>query len=192
MINFLRYIFILVLLQLLNSCQAPIKTKASLQNYINSPENGLNIIKDVQGIQVSCAYFPKILFKEKQSENLNNNLVYFILSFSKDDKELLKQLDYSTYSEMVQVFSFRMMNYISLLPAGSKPIEPIDCLFQQTYGYANANCLLLVFDKKSFKKSENITIRLNEFGLGLGDQLFEFETEQLSHIDETSLTLHEN
>lgn len=176
------------------SCEPTIRNKEELVNYVNNPENGLNIENEVNGIKINCSYFPSILINEKlknpsakTEDDKFSEFVYFRIGFSKDGKELLKQLEYSLYSEMVQVLSFRMTNYIAIHIKGKEPVVPADCLFQQTYGLSNANELLVVFNKKDLENQEEFKLVVNEFGLGLGYQQFQLENKQIKDIDKIKL-----
>lgn len=88
---------------------------------------------------------------------------------------------------MVQVLAFRMMGYISLIPDDKKPIVPEDCLFQQTYGIAHANQLLIVFDKTKLEAAKQLQIKIKEFGLGIGNLNFQINNKDIQDI--SSITI---
>lgn len=175
---------------LLQSCNPAINNKADLQVYITDPDNGLTSITEKSDVTLKMTWQPWQLIANKignsKSKAVNDSSIfaknlYFILSLSKDNKELLRQLPFETYSEMVQVLSFRMQNFISA-ELDKTTIEPVECAFQQTYGMTEANMLLLVFNKKDIGEAEDLTISLKEFGLGFGDLKFPFRLKNIDRI----------
>lgn len=180
---------------LLQSCNPQVKNKSDLYSYINDPKNEL--IDTINRMQViaKITWQPWQLISNKlgeikdkrvpNSSRFSENL-YFILSLSKGNKELLRQLPFEKYSQMVQVLSFRMFDFISAKPDEKEPIFPIECLFQQTYGMTNANMLLVVFKKKDLEDCRRLAISIKEFGLGIGELKFQLnasEIEQMEEID---------
>jgi len=107
---------------------------------------------------------------------------YFVLGLSSNQKELLRQLPYAQYSEMIQVLSFRMRAYISLILDNGRTVDPMTCLFQQTYGMSGSNELLLVFDRRELESSGHLTISVKEFGLNTGNLNFEMDTNDIKNI----------
>ncbi|SMC75398.1 hypothetical protein [Pedobacter africanus] len=176
---------------LFQSCSPTIKSKAELQAYLNDQDNGLTETTQKSDVAIKMTWQPWQLIANKLgspkdktntgSSPFAENL-YFILSLSKGNKELLRQLPFETYSEMVQVLSFRMQNFISA-ELGKTSIEPVECVFQQTYGMTEANMLLLVFNKKDVGEADNLTISLKEFGLGLGNLEFPFKLKNINQIE---------
>lgn len=190
--RFYYLLFVLIHLTVLfQSCSPTIKSKADLQAYLADQDNGLTGIAQKSDVAVKMTWQPWQLIANKldsQKDKSQNEAspfaqnLYFILSLSKGNKELLRQLPFETYSEMVQVLSFRMQNFISA-ELGKTSIEPVECVFQQTYGMTEANMLLLVFNKKDVGAAENLTISLKEFGLGLGNLEFPFKLKSINQIE---------
>jgi hypothetical protein len=175
-----------------NSCKKDIKSKSKLIEYVNEPKNGLQMSQQVGKVETSLTYKPWQLMAINQQKVksvtgtpvLNNlkNKYFFVLSLSANHKELLKQLKFSDYSEMVQVMAFRMMAYVSAVPDNGKPVAPEDCLFQQTYGMGTANQILIVFDKLKFDKAKEIDIRIKEFGLNIGNLNYRFNIKDIDDL----------
>ena len=172
------------------SCNFPITKKEELIDYINAPSNGLVKTKQVGKISVTLTYAPWELIAAKQGftqmesakKRQFKDKWFFILRLSANDRELLRQLEYSQYSELVQVLSFRMDQFILLTPSDGKPIEPESCQFQQTYGIAKANSVLVVFNPGKIRASKTFIVRINEFGLNTGDLAYEFKVKDLDQI----------
>ncbi|MEZ2339360.1 hypothetical protein AB6735_27195 [Mucilaginibacter sp. RCC_168] len=182
----------LILISVSVSCKKKISNNADLMEYISNPENGLVKTVEINKIKAELRYKPWQLMSVNQNkiqkqatENAEiamRNKYFFVLSLSANDKELLRQLPFNQYSEMVQVLAFRMMNYISLMPDDKKPIVPEGCLFQQTYGMAHANQLLIIFDKTKLETAKQLKIKIKEFGLRIGDLNFQINNKDIQDL----------
>jgi hypothetical protein len=173
------------------ACKQPIKTQEALNQYISDPHNNLQQTQETNGVKVTLTYKPWQAFIRGTSNKANikkySNRYFFVLSLSAHDKELLRQLDFDTYSNMVQVLSFRMIPLIHAIPDNGKPVEPMDCIFQQTYGTATANNLLIVFDKDKLLFNKKLNIVINEFGLNLGTLQFQFNANDFKEIPDINI-----
>ncbi|WP_156131428.1 hypothetical protein [Pedobacter kyungheensis] len=176
------------------SCKAPLKNRSEVFSYIDEERNGLVKSNQSNGIDCKVNFLPwqlqasnksqsEIAINEK-TKNTFKSQYYFLISFSKDKKELLRQLSANEYSEMVQTLAFRMTDYIKIRLADGKVIKPLSCLFQQTYGLSNANQLLVIFNQADFKTEETFTILINEFGFRTGNLSFSFELNQQQKLQE--------
>jgi hypothetical protein len=169
-----------------------ITSRKELQTYINTPENGLIKFEEVNKINLSLTYIPsKLLEAAKRPEVKKEGLgqgdqpderIYFLLGLSANKKELLKQLGYNKYSELVQVLSFRMNEFIELIPGQDHSIVPEICQFQQTYGLAKENNLLIVFKADKLPASKTYIVKIREFGLGVGDVGFKFNIDDITNL----------
>lgn len=181
------------------SCKSRVRTKDELIKYIHDPAHGLKKEVEIHQIKLELINQPwqlmslnRLGVNKKPSKGQQKTLqelsekYFFVLSLSSHGRELLPQLDFNTYSEMVQVLSFRMGTYCSALPDGKRSVEPSHCLFQPTFGMANANSLLLVFDKKKLGPFSKLKIVVKEFGLSTGNQVFEFSEKDVNAL--SSLT----
>jgi hypothetical protein len=172
------------------SCKKKIATKADLISYINDSKNGLQKSQQMGEINAVLTYKPFQLMTNMQRPGSKKtdmadkfqDKLFFVLSLSANNKELLKQLPFSQYSEMVQVMAFRMNSFIDVVPDNNKPVEPLDCIFQQTYGMGASNNLLIVFDKKRLMTAQNLRVHITEFGLNTGDLNFEIAMNDIKTV----------
>ena len=172
---------------LLFSCKHTITNKAKLTEYINNPDNGLKKEELVNKINTVVIYTPPEFFNPTYKKgNIQNKYLddklFFVLSLSSNNKELLRQLDYNSYSEMVQILSFRMNEFVELISDEKKLVEPESCQFQQTYGLSKANNLLIAFKKKDLLSSKYLILRIKEFGLNIGNLSYKFNTTDINNI----------
>jgi len=170
-------------------CKKPVRNQAEMITYINDPGNGLRKTEQIGQIKAELTFKPWQLsvlqrkrgVKEAERTNLKNEMV-FVLGLSANNKELLRQLPFDRYSEMVQVLAFRMQEYIDIVPDDGKPVAPMDCRFQQTYGMGAANNVLLVFAKEKLSNASVLKLRVKEFGLNTGNLDFEIDTKDINNI----------
>ena len=182
-----RWLFIVLYVASLTACSSGISTKADVIRYINDPENGLKKITESNNILTVLTYRPSLLMTSNAyRKNVPNaqfdDKLYFVLSLSANNAEVLKQLEPGRYSTMVQVFAFNMSNYITISAGKGKGIAPESCFYQPTYGVSRANELLLIFDKKKLALTDDLYIDIREFGLGTGDMNFRFDSDDIERI----------
>ena len=171
-------------------CSGEITTKKELFRYLSDRKHGLSKESDHNGITTSASYIPYQLINSQnpKSRRLNNSrstssYLYFVARFSKNGKELLGQLDLNTYSDMVQILSFRMAAIISLHSENNIYINAEDCFFQQTFGLTSSNELLIVFDKKKLGNARKFELVIEEFGLGVGNLTYEFLKSDIDKLN---------
>ena len=178
---------------LLASCNRPIKNKVSLEKYLHDFGHGLSKAHEVDKLKASVTFMPwqviatKTKQKSKSSIRTLKSKYYFVLALSANGKELLHQLPFNQYSEMVQVLAFRMQQYVSITTAEGKVVEPESCLFQQTYGLAKENDVLLVFNRSELENTSEMNLKIKEFGLNFGNLDYEIKTGDIVRIPEIQL-----
>ncbi len=197
-----RSIILFVIIVLFQACSKNEKdpkklSKDELIQFISKKKNGLVQTQEVNGIVVKLSYQPGSMlvaqelageqwkdsvFLRKIEEKYSNNY-YFILKFSKNGKEAIRQLgDFSRYSDMVQVFSFKMNQFVNLTTAEKDTIALSDFFFDQNYGMGDGNNILLSFEKEKIKNSNEIEINIAECGLRTGSLSVKFRKELLDKV----------
>ncbi|MDB5089164.1 MAG: hypothetical protein JWR09_3158 [Mucilaginibacter sp.] len=169
-----------------------IKSRAALMDYIKDPANGVQKTDSVRELEVVLTYRPwQLTAFTGEDFNVKNrkampavaeNELSFVLSLSANHKEVLRQLQFSQYSELVQVLAFRMKEFIEAIPDNGNPVEPIECLFQQTYGLSTANNLLVVFDRRRLINATSLRLRVKDFGLNTGEMNFKMNISDIKNI----------
>jgi hypothetical protein len=193
---FKRFLSLSFIIVALSGCAKKFDDKKQLLAFIADGSNGLSAKKVLDHVDVTVSFLPwqtqafndsfsKTKLNKTQLKEVSQKY-YFLVSLSKDHKEVLKQLPFNEYSEMVQVLSFRMQNYIGVTLDDGEKVEPIACLFQPTYGYANANTVLVVFEKSKLEKANQIQLFITEFGFRTGNITFDFDNQTIEKISKNS------
>ncbi len=162
------------------ACKGKIRSdKKELTSFILAERNGLHAEEKVRDISVQLTYKPVEGSARINSEKYS----FFILSYSKKNKELLRQLEPSEYSNMLQEFSFRMASNVSLYIDNSGPVFPLSSVFQQTYGMSAANNIILAFNKSDIERGNHLKFLVKEFGLGIGDVALNISSKNINRFE---------
>ena len=186
------------------ACAPEQLTERELLEYIGDEGNGLSKSVTVNGAKVSVTLKPTdlLVLQELDGKSTQENIdslrmhyarfCYFVVSLSQNDRELLHEMNgMEQYSEMVNVLSFRMGQYVSLTTSATDTIPVNDYALNRTFGMAPSTDLLFVFDRESVIGKEWVQLNLNEFGMGLGNQRFRFETAELLDVPQLKFSLTE-
>ena len=182
----------LLLLLIFCCCCRPDKLDSveALIAYTADKDNGLTKSAVVDDYRIELVYKPTDLLVRQEIEGLQvdetqlekirakyTSYYYFLLKLSKNDREALQTG--SGYGELVQILSFRMGNYVSLTTSKSDTIPVGDFALNRTHGLNSSTDLLFAFNREKTLKQEWVQFNLNEFGLGIGNQRFRFNCEDI-------------
>jgi hypothetical protein len=186
----------------LYGCESKRISKKQYNEYISDESNGLVKSVDVGSTTVEVSYRPTDLWV---SQELNNTPIteekinaarlkyspnlYFVLSLTTGDKEALHQSGGQRYSDLVQTLSFHMNEYVSLTTSNDT-IPVGDFMLNRTYGMSGSTDILFVFNKDKAEDSDWIQFNLNEFGLGVGNQRFRFDTSDIEDCPQMKFTIN--
>lgn len=183
-------IILLGIIVSLISCKAKLRTKADVDLYIHTAGNGLMKSSKMGTVNTTITYLPMQsakFYSQKHKISIvpaSIPVYCFVLSFSAGEKELFGSLSREDYSAIVQTFAFRMSDYIRATPDAGKPVKPLSCYYQPTYGAARSNDLVVTFDGKSFSDANDIRIKVNDFGIYTGDLNFDFKVNDIKQLHE--------
>lgn len=178
------------------SCKKRLVTKEQLVNYVRTNHTLTQSI-EVNGVITEISFVPYQLMVMQELGDGNpmdsahiapldkkyKGQYYFRISFSKNNKEVIRQLDdFQAYSQMVQLLSFRLDNYINATGVADEAIAVEEYAFERNYGLANANRVMIVFKKEDFSRSDQIPIVVKELGFGTGTLHFRFNRKNLDNI----------
>jgi hypothetical protein len=188
----IRIVFILILINCSGSTPKDLHA-LELAKFANDPRNNLRKDQNIGPVHLSLTYRPTdlLVHQELDSEEVTKSLLdstrnkygkfhYFVLSMSRDERELLTPANMgSSYSELVEVFSFRMSQYVTMTTSKQDTIYVADYTLNRSYGIAASTDLLFAFPKEKTTNTEWVQFNMNEFGLGIGNHRFRFDTHDL-------------
>lgn len=160
--------------------------REQLRSYINDDSNGLKkVYQDKNGLLFETYLIRKELIessKIKDNAYTTDSVAYFMLSFSRNGRELLGQgNDFGTYATLINNLSFNAAAYCQLLVNEKDTIKLNNSSFVNTFGTASANNLLLVF--KTPKPVTDYTLLFEDIGFGTGNQKFLFLKKDIQHLN---------
>ncbi|GAA0189796.1 hypothetical protein GCM10009122_50560 [Fulvivirga kasyanovii] len=186
------------------ACKPEYLSEEELKSYVLDEDNNLSKSSSYKGFDIQVTYRPNdlIILQEtggetavdtaelKRLESKYSDYYYFILSISRDDKEALYQSGggQGQFSELVQVLSFRMGQYVNLTTSERDTIPVGDYVYPRTYGMGGATTLMFAFSREKVKADEWLQFNLKEFGMGLGSQTFRFRREDLENVPQIKFT----
>lgn len=165
-----------------------------LNKFIAEEENQLTKRVNVGNHSIQVSYRPTDLWIYREVggltidsvtyDSLYNryaNYCYFALSLSLENEEVPDHAAAGLYQygELVQTLSFRMDKYVTLITSTHDTIPADDVMLNRTVGLGNTTDLLFAFDKEKITGKETVCFNLNEFGLGIGNQQFQFRTRDM-------------
>lgn len=171
------------------ACQRELSEK-QLWEYVKNPNHGLyhqkvigdNIVEIIfkptdiaiyQHIKTIDSYSQTA--KDSIKENLNQYW-FFKLDFSYDNNEVLTHFtpDRHKYNQLSNELSFRMNNNVRCITNLNDTVYLFDYSFPRIYNYSTSNQLLLVFENETLKNATHFTVEVDEFGLEIGKQEFQY------------------
>jgi hypothetical protein len=190
---------LMILSTWLSSCGPGKVSKDKLVSLIEHDPT-LNQVQEVNGIKVRLKYCPYQLLVLQELGDANtpkyadtarlhalerkySGQYYFRLSYSKDNKEVIRQLgSFQQYSDMLQVFSFELGRFINGSTEKNDTLSLADYAFEQDYGMSTASNAMLVFKRSDFDNAKSIRVNIGEFGLGMGSMNFTFPKDKIAGV----------
>lgn len=172
------------------------KNHAELLKEVNDEKNGFTQTKEINGVKLSLTYRPTELMVSQELEQIGDIKVskdslinkykknlYFILNYSKNDKEILSSISESRqkFNEVQNTLTFGMRDKVVLVNNKKDTIPFLDYNFPRTYGMARSTSLLFIFKKdENFDDSNTVTFTVNDIGLGIGDVKFKYSLNTIN------------
>jgi len=186
-----RLLYLLLLLCAAMAC-TKVQTVEDLQAYVKDPDNGLRKEREIGRVKMSVTYRPTdLLVKQSLSSKPTDGeidslrrdfgkMVYFVLSMSAEKREVEGYaLPKNGFSDRFHTLAFEMGNYVRLITEAKDTIPVADYFYQRTFGAGESSDLLFLFDQAKLQKSSSFKIQVDDFGLGVGDQNFKFQTDNI-------------
>ena len=191
----IKIFFLLLVGVFLVSCsQKEFDTSEELMVYITDPENGYVQQKEVNGIAFSLLYRPTdLLVQQEISEDATkqeidslrkkyNDYVYFNLSMSKNNQEILNGLagDRAKFGTMVNQLAFGMEEKVHLFSKKKDTIAMADYIYPRMYGMGGGTTILLVYPRSTnIMKDDFFHLTIEDIGLTTGEVGFKIPVKPI-------------
>ena len=182
-------LFFLVSILLISACVSKsFDSEKEYLTFLYDESNGYLYSKNVNDFKYSLLYRPVDLMVNTDLERslVNHNVVdslrnkygeflYFSLSMSKNNKELLSVVpkNKQEYGVLSKQLTFDMRDKVHLFTQKKDTIDLIDFVYSKLYGMSNSTDLLFVFPRdKKFLNGEYLNFTIEDFGLFTGEVKF--------------------
>lgn len=161
--------------------------REQLQNYLHDEENGVKkTINHRSGLKMEVyALRPELIYGKTKPVNKLDSLQYFMISFSKENREALLQAGaMNTYSKLVENLSYNTSQFCRLIVDKKDTVQLENSTFSNEFGTSPANSLLLIFKTKL--PESQYELDLDELGFNIGDTKVVFQKkdlDQFTHIN---------
>lgn len=193
-----QFVSLLLMILLLFSCnQNQFESKTDLLVFIQNEENGFIQQKSVNGYDFKLMYRPTDLLvlqeiantepteeRVNQLKNKYNKQIYFNLSISKNNQELLSVTpkNRNEFGAMVNQLAFGMREKVHLFTQIKDTIKMIDFVYPRMYGMGRSTNIMLVYPFEEEKlKQEHLYFTIQDLGLDTGEIKFKIETNKIKN-----------
>lgn len=186
-------VFVLIFLGL-GCSNKTFDTEESLWTYLKDEDNGYYQEKEVNGYEFSLLYKPTDLLvkqelgEKKDAEKLKKlrdkyqKYMYFSLSMSKNNKELLSVApkNRNEFGAMVNQLAFGMGNKVHLYNQHKDTIELADFVYPRMYGMSRSTDILFVYPREKEKlKKEFLNFTIEDLGIYTGEIRFKIPIKNI-------------
>lgn len=194
-------LLIAISLVFISSCSSKnFDTKEALLSYTTDKKNGYHQTKSVNGYDFSLLYKPTdVLVQQELSEDISqdqieekvkelrkkyHNYLYFSLSISKNDREILSTTpkDRNEFGAMVNQLAFGMREKAHLFTQSKDTLEMIDFIYPRMYGMSRSTDILFVYPRNHEQLEEdNLSFTLEDLGTYTGEVKFKIPTDIINN-----------
>ena len=180
-------------------CSCVTKTfdsKEEMWKYLRNEDHGYLQTKKINGYDFSLLYKPSDLLvaqelgEEKQESKVKElrskyrKYLYFTLSMSKDNKELLSVTpkNRQEFGAMVNELAFGMGKKVHVLSPKKDTLELLDYVYPRMYGMSRNTSMLFVYPRdEKFLKEEYLAFVIGDLGTYTGEVKFKVPTKLLKN-----------
>ncbi len=182
------------LILLLGCSNKTFETEKELLDYLQNEDNGFTQHKTINGVDYILMYRPTdALVSQELGDSINtekvkalrnkyNKYLYFNLSMSQNNKELLSTApkNRNEFGAMVNQLAFEMEEKVHISTPSKYILEMTDFIYPRMYGISKATTIMFVFprDKKALKEAY-LNFVIEDLGLFTGEVKFKIETDKL-------------
>ena len=186
--------FLLLISLCFVSCskQKTFDSEDELWEYLNDPDNGYKQSKNVNNIDFSLLYKPTdALVAQELGEKTSDSLVkllrekynkhlYFTLSMSKNNKELLSVIpsNKNEFGAMVNQLAFGMSEKVHVYTQSKDTLVLKDYVYPRMYGMTTNTSILFVYEmNEKHSKEEYLNVSIQDFGFQIKNVKFKIPTK---------------
>ncbi|MBC9795851.1 hypothetical protein [Sinomicrobium weinanense] len=179
-------------------------TEESLLAYIREERNGYMHHKRVNGVGFSLLYKPTDLLvnqelydkaDQKTIDSLRqkyNKYMYFILSMSKNNQELLNNVagDRGRFGGMINELAFEMDQKVHLYTPKKDTLPMADFIYPRMYGMSRSTDIMLVYSREEkYLRDEYINVTVEDLGFYTGEVRFKIPTKGIQNEPELTFNV---
>jgi len=167
-----------------------------LIEYIKDESNGYIQHKTVNGVDFTLMYRPTdLLVKQELGDSINkdrvkqlrskyNKYMYFNLSMSKNNQELLSTApkNRNEFGAMVNQLAFGMNDKVHLYTQSKDTLEMTDFIYPRMYGMSRATTIMFVYPReKKALQEDYLNFTIEDLGLYTGEVKFKIVTNKIKN-----------
>lgn len=187
-------IILVLFIFIISSCAKNFDTQEDMMAYITDEDNEYQYKKTVNGVDYVLQYRPTdLLVKQelpekhttKQIEELRkqyNKYLYFNLSMSKNDQELLNGLarNKQQFGQMVSQLAFEMDQKVHMYTPQKDTLAMADFVYPRMYGMTEATTIMIVYPRdEKYLNNDYLNFTIEDLGLDTGEIRFKINTKKL-------------
>lgn len=189
--------YMLIICLLLCSCsERHFDTEQQLWSYVKKERNGYVQHKSVNGVSYTLTYRPSDLLVKQELKRDQphsaidslrekyNNYIYFSLSMSRNNQELLSSVagDRQRFGKMVNQLAFGMADNVHLYTSKKDTIPMADYSYPRMYGMSGNTTMLFVYPRDAALLEEDyFNFTVGDIGFQTGELSFKIMTEHIKN-----------
>jgi hypothetical protein len=199
--------FILFAISLLTACSTRALKPAEFMKFINEEKNGLNKVKNINGLKIKVKYLPSdfLAYKEFKDSDMSGdekldslkklyaNSLTFVMELSPEkekSQDVMLQNIHSEqeYKDRVNVMNFNMKDYLEIEVDG-KNISPSIANLENIYGLKNSRKVIVVFpvEIKKMTRGKELKFTYSDEIYSTGVNHFEFQSDDILDVPQIKI-----
>ncbi|CAM1340651.1 hypothetical protein [Tenacibaculum amylolyticum] len=192
-----QIVLLLLAIIVSNSCtRKTFSSKEELWGYLRNQDHGYVQSKNVNGYDFTLLYKPTDLlvdqelgntFTKEDVEKLREKYkkyIYFTLSMSRDNKELLSATpkNRQEFGAMVNELAFGMGEKVHVFTSKKDTLTLLDYVYPRMYGMSKSTDMLFVYPRdKKYLQDDYLNITVEDLGTYTGEVKFKIPTKKIKN-----------
>lgn len=190
------YWLLLMSIFLYPGCTQPeLKSVEEMTAFLEKPANHLIQKKVANDIEITLTFMPTdlLIYTDIGGQPADHKRIwhlqqkyqgqyYFKMSLSRNNKDVLEYLGSDQYERLLNTFRYSMRDFVQIATSDNQLIPVNEFSMIRSVNAGRQTELLFWFAKHQSRANASISIHLREFGLGTGDQEFQFDLKDMDHV----------